>query len=94
MAKGLSRMKGNFHVRFLGGWRVVTLSGYPVGVMGTHGTGEAGACLCAPWGADGGGTGASAVRARVSPPRGAGSSGLAAQRPTGARQRDAAPALP
>jgi hypothetical protein len=31
MAKGLSRMKGNFHVRFLGGWRVVTPSGYPVG---------------------------------------------------------------
>jgi hypothetical protein len=31
MAKGLSRMKGNLHVRFLGGWRVVTLSGYPVG---------------------------------------------------------------
>ncbi len=31
MVKGLSRMKGNFHVRFLGGWRVVTLSGYPVG---------------------------------------------------------------
>ena len=30
MAKGLSRMKGNLHVRFLGGWRVVTLSGYPV----------------------------------------------------------------
>ena len=23
-------MKGNLHVRFLGGWRVVTLSGYPV----------------------------------------------------------------
>jgi hypothetical protein len=31
MAKGLSRMKGNLHVRFLGGWRVATLSGYPVG---------------------------------------------------------------
>ena len=29
-AKGLSRMRGNSHVRFLGGWRVVTLSGYPV----------------------------------------------------------------
>jgi len=23
-------MKGDFHVRFLGGWRVVTSSGYPV----------------------------------------------------------------
>ena len=30
MAKGLSRMKGNLHVRFLGGWSVVTRSGYPV----------------------------------------------------------------
>jgi hypothetical protein len=30
MAKGLSRMKGNFHVRFLGGWRVATPPGYPV----------------------------------------------------------------
>src|SRR6266446_7738401 len=29
-AKGLSRMKGNLHVRFLGGWRVVTPSSYPV----------------------------------------------------------------
>ena len=28
--KGLSRMRGNSHVRFLGGWRVVTPSGYPV----------------------------------------------------------------
>ena len=23
-------MRGNSHVRFLGGWRVVTLTGYPV----------------------------------------------------------------
>jgi hypothetical protein len=30
--EGLSRMKGNLHVRFLGGWRVVTSSGYPVDV--------------------------------------------------------------
>ena len=30
MAKGLSRMRGNSHVRFLGGWKVVTSSGYPV----------------------------------------------------------------
>jgi len=30
MAKGLSCLKGNFHEQFLGGWRVVTLSGYPV----------------------------------------------------------------
>jgi len=52
--------------------------------MGSNGTGEAGAFLCAPWGADGGGTGASAVRARVPPPRGAGSSRLAAQLAAGA----------
>ena len=31
-AKGLSRMRRNPHVRFLGGWRVATPSGYPVGV--------------------------------------------------------------
>jgi hypothetical protein len=30
MAKGLSRMRGNSHGRFLGGWCVVTLTGYPV----------------------------------------------------------------
>jgi hypothetical protein len=30
MAKGLSCLKGNFHEQFLGGWRVVTFSGYPV----------------------------------------------------------------
>jgi hypothetical protein len=29
-AKGLSRMRGNSHVRFFGGWGVVTLTGYPV----------------------------------------------------------------
>ena len=29
-AKGLSRMRGNSHVRFLGGWKVATSSGYPV----------------------------------------------------------------
>src|SRR5713101_5690697 len=29
-AKGLSRMRGNSHVRFLGGWKVATPSGYPV----------------------------------------------------------------
>jgi hypothetical protein len=40
MAQGLSRMKGNFPVRFLGGWRVVTLSGYPVGARGTNGHGR------------------------------------------------------
>jgi hypothetical protein len=27
----LSRMRGNSHVRFLGGWKVATPSGYPVG---------------------------------------------------------------
>jgi len=43
--------------------------------------------LLAPWGADGGGTGASAVRARVSPPRGAGSSRQAAQPAAGAVRR-------
>jgi hypothetical protein len=26
----LSRMRGNSHVRFLGGWKVATSSGYPV----------------------------------------------------------------
>ena len=36
-AKGLSRMRGNPHVRFLGGWRVVTLSGYPVVLGGVTG---------------------------------------------------------
>ena len=30
MAQGLSRMRGNSHVRFLGGWCVVTLTSYPV----------------------------------------------------------------
>jgi len=34
MAKGLSRMKGNLPVRFLGGWGVVTSPGYPVVVAG------------------------------------------------------------
>ena len=48
MAKGLSRMKGNLHVRFLGGWRVVTLSGYPVGVIETNGTGGAQRSRCLP----------------------------------------------
>jgi hypothetical protein len=56
-------------------------------VIGTNGTGEAGAHRLAPWGADGGGTGASAVRARVPPPRGAGSSRLAAQPAAGAVRR-------
>jgi hypothetical protein len=27
--QGLSRMKGNFHVRFLGGWGQATVPGYP-----------------------------------------------------------------
>jgi hypothetical protein len=32
-AKGLSQMRGNSHVRFLGGWRVVPLSSYPVDLL-------------------------------------------------------------
>src|SRR4029077_6775024 len=36
-AKGLSRMRGNSHVRFLGGWKVVTPSGYPVLAITVHG---------------------------------------------------------
>ena len=34
MAKGLSRMRGNSHVRFLGGWCVVTFTSYPVAHRG------------------------------------------------------------
>ena len=42
-------MKGNLHVRFLGGWRVVTLSGYPVGykegcVSGSYAARTSGSC--------------------------------------------------
>jgi hypothetical protein len=48
-----SRMKGNLHVRFLGGWRVVTLSGYPVGVVNFESVPLSGWCfglLSGGWG--------------------------------------------
>ena len=39
-------MRRNPHVRFLGGWRVATLSGYPVGgVPGTEADGLADAMI-------------------------------------------------
>ena len=41
-------MKGNLHVRFLGGWRVVTPSGYPV-ACGFYRT-RLSTFDCSPWG--------------------------------------------
>ena len=37
--KGLSRVRGNLHARFLGGWRLVTVAAYPIlcGLKRHHG---------------------------------------------------------